>query len=192
MQKFLQQIKKCTICEAHLSHGCNPVLTATKKSKIIVIGQAPGIRVHLSNEPWADKSGERLLDWLGIDRATFYDTSNFAIIPMGFCYPGKNPKGGDLPPRKECAPEWHPLLFEQLTDVKLTLLIGAYAQKYYLGKTKKKNLTETVLTFEEYLPQYFPLVHPSPLNFRWQRNNPWFEKDVIPVLRKKVAEILKK
>ena len=188
---LLKNIKACKICESNLSHGANPVLTAAQNSKIVVIGQAPGMKVHLSNQPWADKSGERLIEWLGIDRETFYDTSKFAIIPMGFCYPGKNPKGGDLPPRKECAPEWHLPLFDQLKDVKLTLLIGAYAQKYYLGKKRKKNLTETVMHFEEYLPEFFPIVHPSPLNFRWLRNNPWFEKDVINVLQKTVKEILK-
>lgn len=188
---LLNKIKACKICEASLVHGTNPVLTAAADSKIVVIGQAPGMKVHLSSQPWADKSGERLIEWLGIDRATFYDTSNFAIIPMGFCYPGKNPKGGDLPPRKECAPEWHPPLFSQLKNVQLTLLIGSYAQKYYLGKNRKKNLTETVMHFEEYLPDFFPIVHPSPLNFRWLRNNPWFEKDVIQVLQKTVRHILK-
>lgn len=188
---LLNKIKACKICESNLSHGANPVLTAAQSSKIVVIGQAPGMKVHLSNQPWADKSGERLIEWLGIDRRTFYDTSKFAIIPMGFCYPGKNPKGGDLPPRKECAPKWHSPLFDQLKDVKLTLLIGAYAQKYYLGKKGKKSLTETVMHFEEYLPEFFPIVHPSPLNFRWLRNNPWFEKDVINVLQKTVHNILK-
>lgn len=187
---LLKKIKACKICESNLSHGANPILTAAQNSKIVVIGQAPGMKVHLSKQPWADKSGERLIEWLGIDREIFYDTSKFAIIPMGFCYPGKNPKGGDLPPRKECAPEWHPPLFDQLKNVKLTLLIGAYAQKYYLGKKGKKNLTETVMHFEEYLPEFFPIVHPSPLNFRWQRNNPWFEKDVIGVLQKTVNKIL--
>ena len=187
---LLKEIKNCKTCAEHLSHGANPVLTAAKKSKIIVIGQAPGMRVHLSGQPWADKSGEKLISWLGIDRETFYDTSKFAIIPMGFCYPGKNPKGGDLPPRKECAPQWHPPLFDQMKNVKLKLLIGSYAQKYYLKKEMKKNLTETVRTFEDYLPEYFPIVHPSPLNFRWMRNNPWFDKDVLPVLRKTVKEII--
>ena len=187
---LLQNIKSCKICEAHLPNGVNPVLTANKKSKIIIIGQAPGMKVHLSGKPWADQSGKRLMEWLDVDEATFYDTSKFAIVPMGFCYPGKNPKGGDLPPRKECAPEWHPPLFQQLKHVKLKLLIGTYAQKYYLGKNMKKNLTKTVRTFENYLPEYFPLVHPSPLNFRWRRNNPWFEKDVIPILQKKVKSII--
>jgi len=188
---LLKKIKSCTICEKHLVNGVNQVLTANEKSKIVVIGQAPGMKVHLSGQPWSDKSGARLTEWLGIDMDTFYDTSKFAIIPMGFCYPGKNPKGGDLPPRKECAPEWHPPLFDHLKNVKLILLIGSYAQKYYLGKSMKKNLTETVMHFEEYLPDYFPIVHPSPLNFRWLRKNPWFEKDVIPLLQKKVKKILK-
>lgn len=187
---LLQNIRSCKICEAHLTNGVNPVLTAAKKSKIVIIGQAPGMKVHLSGKPWSDQSGKRLMEWLDVDEATFHDTSKFAIIPMGFCYPGKNPKGGDLPPRKECAPEWHPPLFQQLKHVKLKLLIGSYAQKYYLGKKMEKNLTETVRTFENYLPEYFPLVHPSPLNFRWRRNNPWFEKDVIPILQQKIKSII--
>lgn len=187
---LLKKIKDCTTCEQYLTNGVNPVLTAHQDSKIVIIGQAPGMKVHLSGKPWADKSGARLTEWLGIDYDTFYDTSKFAIIPMGFCYPGKNPKGGDLPPRKECAPLWHPPLFEQLQNVKLTLLIGTYAQNYYLGKKKKKTLTETVMHFEEYLPEFFPIVHPSPLNFRWLRKNPWFEKDVIPLLQEQVKNIL--
>ena len=187
---LLKNIKNCTTCEAHLTHGVNPVLTAHQDSKIVVIGQAPGMKVHLSGKPWADKSGERLTEWLGVDMDTFYDTSKFAIIPMGFCYPGKNPKGGDLPPRKECAPQWHELLFQELKNVQLTLLIGSYAQNYYLKKRSNKNLTETVMHFEEYLPDFFPIVHPSPLNFRWLRKNPWFEKDVIPILQKKIKLII--
>jgi len=187
---LLKEIKNCKICEEHLPLPPRPVMTATKKSKIILIGQAPGTHVHHSGKPWNDKSGDRLRNWLGVDEDTFYNTDNFANLPMGFCYPGKNPKGGDLPPRKECAPQWHKAVLQQLKHVELIILIGNYSQKQYLKKEREKNLTETVRRFENYLPTYFPLVHPSPLNYRWIGRNPWFEKDVIPMLKKKVKEIL--
>jgi len=187
---LLKEIKNCKICEEHLPLPPRPVMTATKKSKIILIGQAPGTHVHNSGKPWNDKSGDRLRNWLGVDEDTFYNTDNFANLPMGFCYPGKNPKGGDLPPRKECAPQWHEAVLQQLKHVELIILIGNYSQKQYLKKEREKNLTETVRRFENYLPKYFPLVHPSPLNYRWIGRNPWFEKDVIPMLKKKVKEIL--
>ena len=186
---LLNEIQACTICKDHLPFEPRPVVTAHPESKIVVIGQAPGMKVQLSGTPWDDASGQRLREWLDIDADTFYDTSKFAIIPMGFCYPGKG-KSGDLPPRKECAPQWHEPLYNLMPNVKLTLLIGAYAQHHYLGKNKKRTLTETVNHFDEYLPDFFPLVHPSPLNFRWLRKNPWFEKEVIPMLRKKVRAII--
>ena len=187
---LLNEIKNCKVCEGHLPLPPRPVMTATKKSKIILIGQAPGTHVHNSGKPWNDKSGNRLRDWLDVDEDTFYNTDNFANLPMGFCYPGKNPKGGDLPPRKECAPQWHEAVLQQLKHVELIILIGNYSQKYYLGKKREKNLTETVRRFENYLPQFFPVVHPSPLNYRWMGKNPWFEKDVLPVLKKTVTKIL--
>jgi len=171
--------------------GANPILDAVAESRVALIGQAPGRIVHQSGNAWSDKSGRRLREWLGVTDAEFYDPANFGIIPMGFCYPGKG-KSGDLPPRKECAPLWHEPLFAELPNLKISLLIGAYAQKYYLGKSRKKNLTETVLFFEEYLPQYFPLVHPSPLNFRWLRKNPWYEKEVVPILQDRIRKILGK
>ncbi|MEM8906589.1 MAG: uracil-DNA glycosylase family protein [Bacteroidota bacterium] len=189
MKKLLREIQGCRVCEAQLSHGPRPVLTASPESKIVIIGQAPGIKVHQSGIPWDDASGKRLRNWLGIEGDLLYDTRHFAIIPMGFCYPGKG-SSGDLPPRKECAPQWHADLWEQLTSVKLTLLIGTYAQKYYLGKRYKGTLTETVRHYTEYLPQFFPLVHPSPLNHRWLKRNPWFAAEVLPVLRSNVQQYL--
>jgi len=170
--------------------GANPIVTAVKETKIGLISQAPGRIAHVSDLAWNDASGRRLREWLNVTDPVFYDSKNFGVLPMGFCYPGKG-KSGDLPPRKECAPLWHEPLLAALPNIKIFLLIGAYAQKYYLGKTRKKNLTETVRAYEEYLPTYFPLVHPSPLNFRWLKKNPWYEEEVIPVLQEQIRKILK-
>lgn len=173
----------------HLLMGPNPVQTAHHKSTIIVIGQAPGLVVHRSGIPWDDKSGQNLRDWMGVDNNTFYNPEKIALIPMGFCYLGKG-KSGDLPPRKECAPRWHPVLLEHMKEVKLVLLIGKFAQAYYLQKRVRKTLTETVRNFREYLPAYFVLPHPSPRNFIWQNKNPWFKRSVIPALRIKINEAI--
>lgn len=186
---LLKEIKSCKTCEEYLDNGVNPVVTAATESRIIIIGQAPGSKVHASSIPWSDASGKRLREWMGVDEEVFYDTKKNAVIPMGFCYPGKG-KSGDLPPRKECAPQWHPPLMELLPNVQLILLVGSYAQKYYLGKTMKKNLTETVGAFEEYLPKYFPIPHPSPLNGRWLKRNYWFEEQVVPQLKATIKKIL--
>lgn len=182
LDELIGRIKNCTLCEPHLPLGANPVFTAHANAEVLIIGQAPGTKVHNTNIPWNDPSGDRLRDWLQVDRSTFYNPKKFAIIPMGFCYPGKG-KSGDLPPRPECAPTWHNQLLEKLPNVRLTLLIGSYAQKYYLGKDKKRTLTETVHNYREYLPQYFPLPHPSPRNQLWLKKNPWFEETIIPKLR---------
>jgi uracil-DNA glycosylase len=190
MENLLNEIRNCKVCEEHLPHGCNPIISASKKSKIVIIGQAPGRKVHDSSIPWNDKSGDNLREWLGVDKATFYDPDNFAIVGMGFCYPGTG-KSGDLPPRKECAPLWHPKLQREMNDVELTILIGQYAQKYYLGKTAKRSLTETVGYFHEYLPNYFVLPHPSPRNNIWQSKNRWFPSEVLPNLKERVNFILK-
>lgn len=190
MEFLLQEIKKCNICEPHLALGANPVVHTSAEAKIMIIGQAPGTRVHRTNIPWNDPSGVRLRQWLNVDDETFYDTSKFAIMPMGFCYPGKG-KSGDLPPRKECAPLWHQQLLDKMPNLELTLLIGAYAQKYYLKKKAKKTLTATVANFEEYLPNYLPLIHPSPRNTYWFGRNPWFEAEVLPVLREKVQTLIR-
>ena len=184
---LVDEIRRCTLC-ADLPLGPNPVLRVSESARILIIGQAPGTRVHATGIPWNDPSGDRLREWMAVDRDTFYDQSRIAIVPMGLCYPGKG-KSGDLPPRKECAPQWHGELFAHLPEVKLTLLVGQYAQRYYLGN-RFGSVTETVRRFGELPEPYLPLVHPSPRNRRWLANNPWFETDVIPVLRQKVADLL--
>lgn len=191
MQQLLNRIKQCTLCEENLPLGPNPVLSASKKSKILVIGQAPGTRVHATGIPWNDASGKELRRWMGVGPDLFYDPYVFGIVPMGFCYPGRG-KGGDLPPRPECAPTWHHLLLARMPNIQLILLIGQYAQKHYLGKQMKKNLTETVKSYPDYGPYYFPLVHPSPRNRMWQRRNPWFEDALVPELRKRLSLITEK
>lgn len=190
MNDLLVQIKNCTICEPSLPHGTNPVLAAHPKSKVVIIGQAPGRSVHESRLPWDDPSGERLRKWLDVSPEQFYDPSIFALIPMGFCYPGTG-KSGDLPPRKECAPHWHQLLFDKLNHLELIILIGSYAQAYYLKENKKRLLTETVKNFKEYLPHHMVLPHPSPRNNIWIKKNPWFEKELLPVLKKRIDLIIK-
>ncbi|WP_439481515.1 uracil-DNA glycosylase family protein [Cyclobacterium plantarum] len=189
MKQLLETIRECKLCEAQLPLGARPVLAASRNSKVLVIGQAPGTVVHATGIPWNDASGRELRRWMGVDASLFYDPEVIGIVPMGFCYPGKG-KGGDLPPRPECAPTWHSTIMEQMPDVQLTLLIGQYAQRYYLGKERKKNLTETVRSFSDYLPEFFPLVHPSPRNIRWQRRNPWFEEQVVPELKSRLSMII--
>ncbi|WP_052598005.1 uracil-DNA glycosylase family protein [Aureispira sp. CCB-QB1] len=185
MEKILKEIKECAVCKEYLDLGPNPVVVANPKSKILIVGQAPGKRVHESGIPWDDPSGVQLRKWMGVDESVFYDATRIAIVPMGFCYPGKG-KTGDLPPRPECAPLWHQALLEQMPSVELTLLIGQYAQKYYLGNAKKKNLTETVKNYKAYLPTQIPLPHPSPRNRFWLSKNPWFQESVVPELQKRI------
>ena len=168
--------------------GILPIYQVSEEAKILIIGQAPGAKVEENGIPFMDKSGEKLRDWMGVDEATFY-SKRIAIMPMDFYFPGRG-KTGDLPPRKFIAEDYHEKMLALMPKIKLTILIGEYAIKNYLKDTKKENLTETVKCFQEYLPKYFPIVHPSPLNFRWQAKNPWFEKDVVPMLRQKVHEIL--
>jgi uracil-DNA glycosylase len=169
--------------------GYLPVYAAAPSAKVAIIGQAPGKRAQESGVPWNDLSGVKLRAWLGVTDEQFYDPALFAILPMDFYYPGKG-TNGDLPPRKDFAPKWHPLILARLRQVRLTLLIGGYAQKHYLAGRIKPNLTATVRSYQEYLPEILPLVHPSPLNFRWQNKNPWFESEVVPVLRSVVGTAL--
>ncbi len=185
MKELISDIKQCTICAEYLELGPRPVLCADVDSKIVIIGQAPGTKVHASGIPWDDPSGKQLRKWLGVSDEDFYDPKKFAIVPMGFCYPGKG-KSGDLPPRPECAPQWHASLFDKMSNLELVILIGMYAQNYYLKKTAKKTLTETVRNYKEYLPNYFVLPHPSPRNRFWLTKNPWFEESVVPELQQMI------
>ena len=189
MENLLNEIRNCIICQSHLKDGVNPVLAAHQKSKIAIVGQAPGKKVHETGIPWDDQSGERLRNWLQIDKSTFYNPKQFAIIPMGFCYPGKG-KSGDLPPRTECAPQWHSRLFDKLIDLELIVLVGSYSQEYYLNDNKEKTLTERVRNYRSYLPQYLVLPHPSPRNNIWISKNPWFEKEMLPIIPKLISETL--
>ena len=169
--------------------GYLPLYVAGPRARVAVIGQAPGRKAQESNIAWNDASGAKLFDWLGVSEQQFRDPALFSLLPMDFYYPGKG-RTGDLPPRKTFASKWHPPLLELMPDIELTVLIGSYAQAYYLGAGAQRNLTETVRAFRDYLPGVIPLVHPSPLNFRWQTRNPWFATDLLPVLRERVAAAL--
>lgn len=182
---LLSEIRACRVCAEHLAHDPHPVLRAGSEARLLIIGQAPGSSVHESGIPWKDRSGDTLRDWLGVSPEQFYDENRVAIVPMGFCFPGSG-KNGDLPPRPECAPLWHSKILSELRNIRLTLLIGDYAQKYYLRDNHKKNLTETVAGFSDFLPEFFPLPHPSPRNRIWLSRNPWFSTDALPELRKRV------
>jgi uracil-DNA glycosylase len=190
MENLLNEIKACTICKDYLPYAPNPIIRASTESKILIIGQAPGQKVQNSGIPWDDASGKELRAWLNVTTEQFYDSKLFAIMPMGMCYPGTG-KSGDLPPRKECAVVWHEKVIAKIPNIQLTLLIGKYAQEYYLGKHAKENLTETVRNYKDYLPNYLPLPHPSPRNNIWKRKNEWFVDDVLPILKWRVEEIFK-
>jgi uracil-DNA glycosylase len=189
MQVLLREISACRLCEDKLPLGPRPVVSAHPEARILLVGQAPGTRVHASGVPWDDPSGDRLRRWLHIEKAVFYDPKVFAIVPMGFCYPGKG-KSGDLPPRPECAPTWHERLLAAMPHIQLTLLIGRYAQEYYLKKAFPGSLTAAVQHYRDFLPQYLPLPHPSPRNVAWFKRNPWFEEELLPVLREKVQRAI--
>ncbi|MEI6409422.1 MAG: uracil-DNA glycosylase family protein [Bacteroidota bacterium] len=188
MEALLTEIKHCEICRSFLPQGPRPIVQASASSKILIIGQAPGARVHASGIPWDDVSGDTLRQWLGIDKALFYNPEFLALMPMGFCYPGSG-KSGDLPPRAECAPAWHERLLAQMPDIQLTLLIGQYAQNRYLGDKMGENLTETVRVWRNFHPKYLPLPHPSPRNRFWLTKNPWFEEEVLPYLKMETKRI---
>jgi uracil-DNA glycosylase len=183
-----REARACRVCEAKLPQGPRPVFRVGKSARLLIVGQAPGRRVHESGVPWNDASGDVLRGWLGIERDAFYDTSRIAIVPMGLCYPG-TVDGADLPPCAECGPLWQPRFRAALPGIRLTLLVGNYAQIHYLKETRKTSLTETVRSFREYLPEYFPLPHPSWRNLAWIRRNPWFVKFVIPALRRRVKAL---
>ncbi len=189
MRTLLSDIRACEVCSEHLPLGPRPVLSAHRDARLLIIGQAPGKRVHESGVPWGDPSGDRLRAWLGVDKRVFY-SKRIALIPMGFCYPGTG-RSGDLPPRPECAPLWHEPLLEKQGGIKLTLLLSRYAHAYYLGTRQKKNLTETVKAWREYTPAILPLPHPSPRNNIWLKKNPWFPAEVLPYLRRRVTMLLK-
>ena len=189
LPQLLERARACRVC-ADLPHGPRPVVHAHPASRILIVGQAPGRRVHESGIPWNDPSGDRLRDWLGVDRETFYDERNFALVPMGFCYPGTG-KSGDLPPRPECAPLWHEEILKRLPKVRTTLLLSRYALDYYLGELSEKTLTATVEKWKRHRPRFIPLPHPSPRNRGWLSRNPWFETEVVSYLRRRVREILK-
>ncbi len=185
LDALLAAVRGCRACEAHLPLGPRPVLRAGATARILVVGQAPGVRVHRSGVPWDDPSGERLRTWMGVAQDVFYDDSLVAIIPMGYCYPGRG-NGGDLPPRRECATLWLDQLLARLPHIKLTLLIGRYAQRHFLGNRRKRSLAETARAWQEYAPDYMPLPHPSPRNQPWFKHHPWFERQLVPVLRARV------
>ncbi len=187
---ILNDARNCQLCARHLPHSPRPVVRAAASARLLIIGQAPGAKVQESVIPWDDPSGDRLRDWLGISRDVFYDDKQVAILPMGFCYPGRG-ISGDLPPRPECAPRWHEELLSRLPDIQLTLLIGRYAQQYYVAE-KGKSLTDTVRNWSEHLPRYFVLPHPSPRNYVWLTRNPWFEADVLPELKRLTRQCLNK
>lgn len=186
LERLVADVRACAVCELPL--GPRPVVSISDTARVVIIGQAPGTKVHASGVPWDDASGDHLREWLGLPADVFYDASKVAIVPMGFCYPGKK-KGGDAPPRPECAPLWHERLLAHLPDDRLTLLVGQYAQRYYLGKRRKKTLTETVRSWREYAPQFMVTPHPSWRSRRWMTLNPFFEAEVLPVLRKRVEQL---
>lgn len=189
LDRLLREVRACRLCEAHLPLPPRPILHVSASARLLIVGQAPGLRVHETGIPWNDPSGDRLRQWLQMSRETFYDARHIAIIPTGLCYPGKG-RSGDLPPRPECAPRWHPPLRAALPNIRLTLLVGAYAQAYYLGNKCGPSLSKTVWRWRDFLPDFFPLPHPSPRNRRWLSERPWFEDEVLPALRQAVRRVL--
>lgn len=188
MEAILAAVRACRVCEAVLPLGPRPVLRAAASARILVVGQAPGLRVHTTGIPWDDASGERLRGWMGVEPAQFYDESRIAIIPMGYCYTGRG-KGGDLPPRPECAALWLPHLLARLPQIELTLLVGQYAQRHFLAHRRKPSLTATVRARQDYAPTFFPLPHPSPRNQPWFVKHPWFDRQVVPMLRARIESL---
>lgn len=189
LDTLLTRVRNCRICAACLPLGPRPVVQIGRQARIMIIGQAPGLKVHQTGLPWNDASGDNLRNWLDVNRTQFYDPELFAIMPMGFCYPGRG-KSGDLPPRPECAPTWHRPLWEQLPNIELTLLVGRYAQQYYLARDGHATLTETVRHWRQYAPARIPLPHPSPRNRRWLSQNAWFADTLLPELKDRIRLVL--
>jgi len=190
LDDLLAEIRACDRCIAHLPLGPRPIIHAAPSATLLIVSQAPGTRVHETGISFNDRSGDRLRDWLGIDRATFYDERRIALMPVGFCYPGRAPKGGDLPPRRECAPLWHDRVRAELPRIELTLLVGSYALDYYLKGRVRGSMTETVKTWRDYRPDYWPLPHPSWRTTFWEEQNPWFARDLLPALRRRIRALL--
>lgn len=190
LSRTLEEVRRCRLCAEHLPLGPRPVLRASATARLLIVGQAPGTKVHESGIPWNDASGARLRDWLQMAPEVFYDESRVAIVPMGFCYPGRDAKGGDKPPRPECAPTWHPRLLEALPNIALTLLVGSYAQARYLPDTAKMTMTARVAAWRDFGPACIPLPHPSWRNTAWLKRNPWFAEDLLPELRVRVGALL--
>jgi len=188
LRTLIRQARECRVCAPHLPLGPRPVFLVGKGARLMIVGQAPGRRAHQTGIPWNDPSGDQLRAWLRMDRAQFYDARRVAIVPTGLCYPGSGERG-DLPPRPECAPLWQPRFRAALPGIRLTLLVGMHAQAYYLGTKRKRSLALTVRAWREYLPEFFPLPHPSPRNRLWMKNNPWFVKEVLPALRRRVRAL---
>jgi uracil-DNA glycosylase len=187
---LLAEVRACTICAAHLPHGSRPVLQIHPQARLLIASQAPGRKVHESGVPFDDASGDRLREWMGLTREVFYDSRRIAILPMGLCFPGTG-KSGDLPPRPECMLTWHDLLLGHLRHLEVTLVVGQYAQTYHMNK-ERSSLTETVRNWRSHWPKIVPLPHPSPRNNIWLSRNPWFEKELVPMLRRRVSEILER
>lgn len=195
LDRLTAEIRACRICvenpiKTPLPHEPRPVLRVSRTARLCIVGQAPGTRVHASGTPFTDPSGDRLRDWMGVTPDEFYDVSRIAIVPMGLCFPGLGAKGGDLPPRRECAEAWRTQLFELLPQMELTLLVGQYAQAWHLGAARKGSLTDTVAAWRDYAPRFIPLPHPSWRNNAWIRKHPWFEEDLLPVLKREVRRLI--
>lgn len=187
---LLKEIQACKLCASEFAHAPRPIIRGLPSAQLLIISQAPGTRVQETGLSFNDTSGDRLRQWLNIDRHTFYDETKIAIMPMGLCYPGQNSKGADLPPSRVCAPKWHHHFLSLLPHIKLTLLVGMYAQRYYLKSHKKLSLTNLIHSWKDFLPDFFPLPHPSWRNNSWLKKNPWFERDVLPALQQLIQECL--
>lgn len=190
LAELAAKARACRLCAAHLPLGPNPVFRVSATARVLIVGQAPGTKVHASGVPWDDASGDRLRAWLAMNRQTFYDEGRIAVVPMGFCYPGVDPRGGDKPPRPECAPTWHGPLLSGMPNIALTLVIGQYAQARYLGSARRRTMTETVAAWRDMPAGVLPLPHPSWRNTAWLKRNPWFEAELVPELRRRIQPLI--